>query len=170
LVGKANCGKSFLIRPLEKVFRALVNPAQNSFSFAEIDGKEVVVLDDFRFSNSGKPIPWASLLLLLDGGTVSFSLPRTHYTADVVVPASNTIPVICTGKGVPEYFESGQLDRVETEMMRTRFRVFVFHKQIPLDRMRECKPCARCFVDMLHAHAPQLQGTGGNGASSSSSL
>lgn len=155
LVGRADSGKSFLVRPLEKMYRALVNPAANNFSFAEIEGKEVVVLDDFRFAN-GKPIAWSDLLLLLDGGTVNFSLPRTHFSSDVCVPSSNTIPVFCTGKGLPVYAEGGHVDPIETEMLRVRFKVFVFHTQIPREGVRECPPCSRCFSELLQLYAPQL--------------
>lgn len=167
LVGKANCGKSFMVRPLERMYRALVNPASNSFSFAGIDGKEIVLLDDFRFTN-GKPIQWADLLLLLDGGTVNFSLPRTHYASDVCVPASNTIPVFCTGKAVPLFTVGGQVDSGESEMLRIRFRVFAFCKQITRERACECSPCSRCFSEMLCSHAHQLKESG-RGASSSQS-
>jgi hypothetical protein len=156
LCGKANCGKSFLVRPLEKMYRALVNPASNSFSFAGIEGKEIVLLDDFRFTN-GKPIQWSDLLLLLDGGTVNFSLPRTHYANDVCVPASNTIPVFCTGKGVPLFMVGGQVELSESEMMRCRFRVYNFEKQIPRHMVCECAPCSRCFSEMVCFHAPQMK-------------
>ena len=36
LVGRANCGKSFLLRPIQNVFKTLTNPASNTFSFAEV--------------------------------------------------------------------------------------------------------------------------------------
>ena len=105
LMGRSNCGKSFLLRPLEKVFRCLTNPAGNLFSFAEIKDKEVVLLDDFRFiPNQDRPISWSQLLLLLDGATVHFSRPRTHFMEDVTVEASNTVPVFFTGKSVPVFF------------------------------------------------------------------
>lgn len=157
LVGKANCGKSFLVRPLELIYKALVNPANNTFSFGEIEGKEIVLLDDFRLcSSSGKPVPWSTMLLLLDGGTVNFSLPRTHYATDVCVPSSNTIPVFCTGKAVPVFLEGFHVDPVESEMMRSRFKVFLFVKQITTESMCECSPCAKCFAEMIFAHSHQL--------------
>lgn len=156
LIGRANCGKSFLIRPLEKIYRALVNPAQNSFSFAGIEGKEVVVLDDFRFTN-GKPIAWSDFLLLLDRATVNFSLPKSFHSSDYCLPDTNTIPVFCTGKALPVFCEGGQVDLIGSEMLRTRFRVFVLYKQIPSYEARECPPCCRCFCELLNTHAPQLK-------------
>ena len=157
LMGRSNCGKSFLLRPLEKAFRCLTNPAGNLFSFAEIKGKEVVLLDDFRFSaNQDRPISWSQLLLLLDGATVHFSQPRTHFVEDVEVDAKNTIPVFFTGKSVPVFLQHGVADAVETEMMRNRFRVFVFHSPIPRESMRECLPCSKCFADFLLCHASQF--------------
>lgn len=151
LVGPSNCGKSFLARPLELIFRSLVNPAANNFAFAGIEGKELVVLDDFRFT--GKAISWSDLLLLLDGATVNFSLPRTHFVRDVCVLSTNTIPVICTGKSVPVFVERGKENDVESEMLRFRFKVYPFSKQIQPSFVQECPPCPRCFVDCLKQHS-----------------
>ena len=152
LTGRANCGKSFLLRPLEKVFNALSNPAGNAFSFGDIAGKDVVLLDDYRY-NGGKPIVWSDLLLLLDGGTVNFSLPRTHFAQDVCVPSENKIPVFMTGKALPVFFEGGAVDTVESEMLRVRFKVFVFGRSIPLSEVQECPPCACCFSNFMLTNA-----------------
>ena len=155
LVGRSNCGKSFLLRPLEKLFRCLQNPAMNSFSFSGARNKEIILLDDFRFNQAErKPITWSQMLLLLDGATVNFSQPRTFCNEDFCLEASNSIPVFCTGKSVPVYERNGVIDGVESEMMRNRFRVFVFHFSIPVGSHKEAIPCPRCFADLLHASCP----------------
>lgn len=60
LIGRTNCGKSFLLRPLERVYNSLSNPATNTFSFSDVINKEVIFLDDFRY-NRGKPLAWKDL-------------------------------------------------------------------------------------------------------------
>ena len=155
LLGRGNCGKSFLLRPLEVVFRALSNPAGNSFAFGDILEKDIILLDDFRYTAKG--IRWADLLLLLDGATVHFSLPRTHYAKDVELPPSNTIPVFATGKSLPAPRNSdGSVDEIEAEMMRWRFKIFVLSRTIAENEVVECSPCAKCFCDFLDRNAEQL--------------
>ena len=155
LVGGSNGGKSLILRPLEKLFRCLSNPAMNTFSFSGVAGKQVIFLDDFRFSPAeGKPLSWSQMLLLLGGATVTFSQPRTHFSSDFCLEGSNTIPVFCTGKYVPLYVENGRVDGVESEMMRNRFTVFVFHSQIPSHVLRECPSCPHCFAGFIQSGCP----------------
>ena len=149
-----------MVRPLELIYRCLSNPAPNLFSFSDIEGKEVVVLDDFRLSpsNQGRPVEWQHFLVLCDGGTCHFSRPHTAFAEDVTIPSSNAIPIFCTGKGLPVYLLNGEIDGTETEMMRVRFKVYTFTHCIPVDAAKPCAPCARCFVDLLYSHAAQLAG------------
>ena len=50
IVGPTNCGKSFLLDPLELIFNAFVNPATIKYSWINLENKEVAFLDDFRWS------------------------------------------------------------------------------------------------------------------------
>jgi hypothetical protein len=152
LVGRANCGKSFLLRPLQKIFKTLANPASNSFSFADVVKNEVIFLDDYRY-NRGKPLTWKDLLLLLDGATLNFSQPRNHFFSDVCLPDTNTIPFFATGKGLPEYTdEGGKGDKMEDEMLRVRFKIFLFFKSREGNEVTECSPCGRCFAEFVLEH------------------
>ena len=152
LVGRANCGKSFLLRPLQKIFNTLTNPASNSFSFAEVVKNEVILLDDYRY-NRGKPLAWKDLLLLLDGATLHFSQPRNHFFSDVCLADTNTIPFFATGKGLPEYVdEAGKGDKMEDEMARVRFKIFLCFKSRAGAEVKECLPCGRCFAEFVMEH------------------
>ena len=153
LVGRANCGKSFLLRPLQFFFKTLANPASNSFSFAEVVKNDVIFLDDYRY-NRGKPLAWKDLLLLIpEGATLHFSQPRNHFFADVCLPDTNTVPFFATGKGLPEYVdEGGKGDRMEDEMLRVRFKIFIFFKSRASGEVKECLPCGKCFAEFVQEH------------------
>lgn len=150
LVGQSNCGKSFLLKPLQKIYACFCSPAFNPFSFSSVKDKQVIFLDDFRFNAAdAKPIPWTQMLNLLDGSVVNLSRPRTHFADDYCLEESNTIPVFATGIAVPIHFVGGVLHEGETEMMRNRFRVFVFER--PATSIRECPACVSCFATLLRS-------------------
>ena len=48
--GPTNCRKSFLLNPLETVFKAFVNPATDKYAWIGLDGCEVAYVNDFRWS------------------------------------------------------------------------------------------------------------------------
>ena len=76
LTGPANCGKTFLLKPLTVIYRSFSNPATNTFAWVGVDKAEVMFLNDFRWSR--EMIPWHDLLLLLglEGGWSIFQLRR----------------------------------------------------------------------------------------------
>ena len=65
LVGPTNCGKSFLLNPLELIFKTFANPATGKYAWVGVDECEVAYLNDFRWSP--ELIAWNDLLLLLEG-------------------------------------------------------------------------------------------------------
>ena len=65
LKGPANCGKTFILNPLNSVFHTFSNPATTSFAWVGAQDCEVIFLNAFRWLE--KIIPWHDLLLLLEG-------------------------------------------------------------------------------------------------------
>ena len=53
IVGPANCGKTFLLRPLEIIFKTFSNPANDKYGWVGADKAEVIFLNDFRWSRNG---------------------------------------------------------------------------------------------------------------------
>ena len=51
ITGPANCGKTFLLDPLNVVFNTFTNPATMSYSWIGAEQAEIIVLDDFCYSN-----------------------------------------------------------------------------------------------------------------------
>ena len=48
LIGPCNCGKTFLLNPLNTIYRTFTNPATTSFAWVGAELCEVIFLNDFR--------------------------------------------------------------------------------------------------------------------------
>ena len=75
LTGPANCGKTFLLNPLNKVFNTFTNPASTSFAWVGAEKAEVVFLNDFRWLP--QIIAWHDLLLMPEGQLEHFTSTST---------------------------------------------------------------------------------------------
>ena len=49
-VGPTNCGKSFLLSPLELIFKTFMNPTFGKCAWVDLGDKKVAVLSDFRWT------------------------------------------------------------------------------------------------------------------------
>jgi len=78
IVGPANCGKTFILKPLMEIFRCFANPASSTFAWVGVDNAEVIFLNDFRWSH--QVIPWHDFLLLLEGETVHLPAPKNPFS------------------------------------------------------------------------------------------
>lgn len=146
LVGPANCGKTFLFAPLQKLFKTFSNPAHDKYTWQETENCDVIFLNDFRWS--AEIIPWNDLLLLLEGQPVRFPAPKNHRAKDVLL--ERDVPVFATSKS--EIKHVGKYNKeceTETEMMSVRWKVFQFHKQIPMSETKDIVPCPRCFSNLV---------------------
>ena len=50
LVGSTNCGKSFLLDPLELIHKTFMNPSATSYAWVELEEFEIAYLNDFRYT------------------------------------------------------------------------------------------------------------------------
>ena len=50
LLGPTNCGKTFLLLPLDKIFKAFFNPANNKYVWIGAEESEIIFLNDFRWT------------------------------------------------------------------------------------------------------------------------
>ena len=67
IAGPADCAKTFILAPLPKK-PTFSNPADNKYSWLDVENAEAIFLNDFRWSPDS--IAWKELLLLLEGQTV----------------------------------------------------------------------------------------------------
>ena len=147
LVGPANCGKTFILRPLTLIFKTFVNPASTTFAWVGAEASEIVFLNDFRWSE--KILPWSDLLNLCEGFPVHIAAPKTHFAEDILWTSDT--PIFCTAKStIQKFYEEGELNVGETTMMEARWTVFKFTKQITAPR--DIKPCQRCFYEFISTY------------------
>ena len=141
IIGPANCGKTFLLNPLNTIYRTFSNPATSTFAWVGAEQSEVIFLNDFRWSPS--ILPWHDMLLLLEGQQVHLPAPKSYFARDPVFDSD--APVFCTGKHQLVFVRGGTIDERKTEMMAARWRLFNFFHQIPQEDQRNVPSCAHCF-------------------------
>ncbi|KAK2562500.1 hypothetical protein P5673_014165 [Acropora cervicornis] len=126
IVCSANCGKTFTLNPLNKVFATFSNPATTTFAWVGAEHAGCIFLNDFRWS--AQVIPWCDLLLMLEGQPVHLPAPKTHYAMDLIFDQDT--PIFTTGKHTLVYIKNGIIDERDTEMMSVRWKVFHFNAEI----------------------------------------
>ena len=83
ITGPANCGKTFMLKPLEIIYNAFSNSANDKYAWAGADNVEVIILQDFRWSS--QLIWWKGLLLLLKGEPVKLPSSKSQFATDVCI-------------------------------------------------------------------------------------
>ena len=79
IIGPANCGKTFVLKPLTYIYNLFVSPASGEFGWI---GTELVFLNNLRWSN--KLIPLSVFLNLLEGLLIYIQAPKIHFTEDIL--------------------------------------------------------------------------------------
>ena len=69
--GPANCRKLFLFHPLKLVYKTFLNPAHGTFAWVGVDEREVIFLNDFRWSPT--LIAWETFSCFVGGGCHAFA-------------------------------------------------------------------------------------------------
>ena len=148
LFGPTNSAKSFLLEPMENMFKCFMNPADGKYAWVGLDECEVAILQDFRWHSDN--ISWNQMLLLLEGQTVHLPRPRNLFPSDMEIPRENTIPFFATSKAALEYKGTyNTRDDSETEMMSSRWVVFTFHHKLPKEKIIPTKACPSCFAKLV---------------------
>eukprot|EP00794_Sanderia_malayensis_P001981 gene1981-biopygen1803 len=146
IVGPANCGKTFVLSPLTKIYKTFSNPATTSYAWLGVEDCEVIFLNDFRWSS--EVIAWKELLLLLEGQPLHFPAPKTTYAQDICLERDT--PVFATSKETIKFIgKYNQPDEKETEMMAARWKVFNFSHQIPEAEQKQLPACGHCFAKLV---------------------
>jgi hypothetical protein len=145
LTGPANCGKTFLLKPLNMIYRTFTNPASGTFAWVGVQQAECIFLNDFRWND--KIIPWHDLLLLLEGEPVHFPAPKTHFAEDILFESDT--PVFATSKNRLAYIKGGTVDERETEMMSVRWNVFSLTQQMQSSLIQVFPYCTLIVVAWL---------------------
>ena len=144
----SNCGKSFLLQPLELIFNCFTSPAQGKYAWTGLDEAEVAFLNDFRWSK--ELIACHELLNLLEGAPCKLGRPKNVFATDLPIQRSKGIPFFATGISSIEFFGAyRQRNERETDMMDNRWKIFEFTHQIPQNESLGIEICPKCFFDLV---------------------
>lgn len=146
LVGESNCGKSFLLEPLKKIYKVFDNPARDRFCWIGADEAEVILINDFRWKGP-EQISWEDLLRLLEGQNTKLPAPKNHFAKDIVIDKDT--PIFATGPYRIKHVGRVNDDR-ENHMMEVRWRVFEFYRRLTEAEINDnIPPCPRCFAEFV---------------------
>ena len=149
IIGRSNCAKTFLLKPLKNIFgeRLFENPSNDKYGWQGVQNAQVICLQDFRYSK--EMIVWKDFLLLLEGETVKLPTPKNHFAEDIVIDSTNDVPIFSTSSGRIEYSRFSPDYEVETEMMDSRWNIIRFTHTIKRDDQKNIEPCKRCFAELI---------------------
>ena len=148
LYGPRNCGKSFLLNPLEDMFKCFVNPTEGKYCWVGLDECEVALLQDLRWTP--ELIKWSDFLILLEGQTVQLARPKNVYASDMTIPKSNTIPFLATSKAPLKLTNArGETVVTETLMMDSRWRQIEFTYEMAEKDLKRIPECPHCFSVLI---------------------
>lgn len=148
ITGTANCGKTFMLKPLREIFKGAIfeNPANTKFGWVGVDTAKVILLQDFRWSK--ELICWKDLLLLLEEDeTVKFPTPRNTHKEDIVVANTNKVAIFATSDKKVIYNNTNDL--MNQSMMDSRWKLFPFVYVIPEEEQKRVPPCGHCFASLI---------------------
>ena len=147
IYGPSNSGKSFVLRPLQTIFKGMIfqNPSNDKYAWVGADKAKVFLLNDFRWS--ADCISWSNLLLLLEGDTVKLPAPKNHFAEDILIQTDVPIFLTCRGK-ITLPGDSEEVSQ-ENKMMEVRFKYFNFTHQFEEKDQKDVPPCGKCFGRLM---------------------
>lgn len=146
--GPANCGKSFLLKPLKEIYTTFSNPAHGTFAWVGVDDKEIIFLNDFRWSPV--IIAWETFLILLEGDVTHLPAPKNACSKDIEL--TRDTPIFATADMPIMLAKGGAIDAINTRMMDVRWKQFNLWRVIQQCEQKELLPCPRCFADIIFKH------------------
>ena len=145
VVGLANCGKTFLLNPFTVIYDTFLNPSSSKYAFVGAENKELIFLNDLRWSQ--EMIAWQEFLNLLEGQSVHLAAPKTHYARDILI--TDDVPIFATSIAPIIFGGKGATVEGENAMMGARWWKLQLPVQIPLSKQKTVKSCARSFCELV---------------------
>lgn len=159
IVGESNCGKTFLLEPLNEIFKTFNTPASSMFGWLNVESCRVIYLNDFRWvnplvHNKGGIIMWDALLRLLEGRDCKLPAPMNSCAEHIELLPQHDLPVFCTSIDVIRYYirspdePQTPVHEKENKMMAVRWidPVIRFTHVFEEEDEISCVPCGYCFA------------------------
>ena len=157
LVGPANCGKTFLFKPVLKLLpNVFMNPASSTFGWMGVEKANLILLNDLRWKPrgiQGGNIDWCDFLNLLEGMEVSLPAPMNTHCAHLKV--IKQMPILATSIAPVTYWitdvSEPQTSRHHEEnfMMSERWNTFKFTYQFTRAENLSIPDCTVCFAKFV---------------------
>ena len=148
IFGPTNCGKSFTLKPITKLFNTFDNPVTTSFACVGAEEAELIFINEFRWSS--QVIPWHDLLLLLEGENVRLPVPKTRFIQDILLSADTSL--FATSSDKIKLIKSEIIVERETEMMAVRWKVLKLFKTISENDEIEINSCSHYFSKLVYSY------------------
>ena len=156
LLGPGNSGKTFLLKPLKKIYpETFANPASSTFSWIGADEASIILLNDYRWHTKmgGGNIDWGILLNLLEGFEANLPAPMNHYSKHVHIVSD--VPIFGTGPDLIKWYAHHPdeirttVHQKEDNQMKLRWKTFTFtHIFTDVDEIKDIPVCGRCFAKL----------------------
>ena len=130
LHGPADCGNTFLLKPICDILpNVIMDPANSTFGWMGMEKSNLIFLNDLPWAPTykGGNIDWGDFLNFLEGMDVT--LPAPMNTCSPHLPVSKTMPIFATSIERNRRSEP-QTERhhVENRMMEPRWKTFKFNQ------------------------------------------
>ena len=144
LTGDADCGKSFLFRGFTEVFNAYERPDSGSYQLEDLEGKELVLLNDFTYDDAARAwMSWPYLKNFLEGGNIPIGKSKSSGGRNSVF--KGTAPVLMTAPEQVKLFKRGTEVVKETTQMEKRLQYVPLAYSIPEEARQEVlRHCGHC--------------------------
>lgn len=144
LLGPANAGKSFLVKPLTLLFRCYSRPDGGTHQLETLIAKELVYLNDFTWDE--KWLGWAYLKTFMEGDHVSVARPKNRggnveFTRDSPIIGTCCAPIQLFARVHGNHFA---LHQAETDQMDARATYLRMDVPMPADAIVKCNACTKC--------------------------
>ena len=148
-----NEGKSFLFRPLLKVFGPdavfVAPPSKSSFPLMGLEKARLAFLDDWRFNED--VIPYALQLLWFEGAPFIISRPQNQFSGHLRYSKDDPVFITTLSADITELKGKKFLQQGDVDMMLKRLLVFNFTKPIQIPK-HVIQGCGHCFAHFLLRH------------------
>lgn len=157
LVGGADCGKSFLYRGLKEVFSVYERPDSGSYQLEELEGKELLYINDFTYDDAARAwMSWGYLKNFLEGGEIPIGKSKCGGGRNTTF--SGTAPVLMTAPEEVKLYKRGVEVQSETVQMEKRIHYVRLHHSIPeAERKEILRHCGHCTARLYLEGRAQLE-------------
>ena len=159
LLGGTDCGQSFLFRGFSEIFHVYERPDSGSYQLEDLEGKELVFLNDFTYDDAARAwMSWPYLKNFLDGGDIPIGKSKSGGGRNTVF--KGTAPVLMTAPEEVKLMKRGVEVHTETVQMQKRVVYVHLTYSIPEEERQEVlRHCGHCTARLYLEGRPQLAPT-----------